>query len=57
MTNPLYKEFFEVFSDKEGREKWLELRKKGYKPQDIYEANYKGKDGCFHRQIFVFADK
>lgn len=57
MTNPLYKEFFEVFSDKEGREKWLELRKKGYKPQDIYEFNYKGKDGYFHREIFVFADK
>ena len=53
----LYKEYFEVSSEEEADEKRHELNKKDYKPQEIYQFNYKGKDGNFHRGNFVFANK
>lgn len=57
MTNQIYKEFYETNSDEESSEKWRELRAKGYNPSEIYQFNYEGKDGKFHREIFVFSNK
>lgn len=52
----IYKEWFEVSSDKELSEKWIELNNKGYHGSEIYCFTYDGADGKFHREIFVFAD-
>lgn len=55
MSN-LYREWFEVNSEKEQNEKWLELKAKGYHGSEIYRCNFWGKDGNYHREIFVFAE-
>lgn len=51
----MYKEYFEVSNEEEQKKKELELRNKGYDMFDIYKFNYQGKDGKFHREVFVFA--
>lgn len=50
----LYKEWYEVNSEKEAVEKELELIDKGYNMWDIYRFNYQGNDGKFHREVFIF---
>ena len=50
----IYKEWYEVGSEKEAVEKEMELRSKGYDLFDIYRFNYQGADGKFHREVFVF---
>lgn len=50
----LYKEWYEVNSEKEAVEKELELIDKGYNAFDIYCFNYQGIDGKFHREVFIF---
>ena len=57
MRNPnpqLYKEFFECNSEEEATTKWKELVEKGYNKWDIYTFRYNGKDGKFHREVFIF---
>lgn len=56
MTKQIYKEFYETNNDEESSKKWRELRAKGYNPSEIYQFNYDGKDGKFHREVFVFAN-
>lgn len=51
----IYKEHYEVSSEKEEVEKWKDLREKGYSISEINRFNYQGKDGTFHREVFVFA--
>jgi len=51
----IYKEWFEVNSEEEAVQKEMELREKGYDMFDIYRFNYQGKDGKFHREVYVFA--
>lgn len=51
----IYKEWFEVNTEEEQIEKEMELRSMGYNMFDIYKFNYQGKDGKFHREVFVFA--
>lgn len=51
----IYKEHYEVSSEKEATERWKYLREKGYSASEIYQFNYHGKDGNFHREIFVFS--
>ncbi len=52
--NNLYKEYFDCASEQEAHERWLELNHKGYHGSEIYRFNYQGKDGKFHREVFVF---
>ena len=51
----IYKEYYKINSEKEAIEKWKLLRQKGYSCSEIYQFNYQGNDGKFHREVFVFA--
>lgn len=51
----IFKEWFDCKTDEETRERWIELKNKGYHGSEIYIATYQGKDGRFHREVFVFA--
>ena len=55
MTNSIYKEWFEVNSEEELIARERELIEKGYSMWDIYMFRYNGKDGKYHREIYVFA--
>ena len=57
MTKQIYKEFYETNSDEESSKKWRELRAKGYNPSEIYQFNYDGKDGKFHREVLYLQIK
>ena len=50
----LYKEFFVAKNEEEVTKYWHLLVDKGYDPFDIYVFRYQGKDGAFHREVFVF---
>ncbi len=52
----IYKEWYAVNSETEATAKWRELNAKGYDGSEIYIARYEGKDGKFHREVFVFKE-
>ena len=50
----IFKEFIECETKEDEYKAEMELRAKGYDMFDIYTGNYQGKDGKFHREVFVF---
>lgn len=53
MNNNLYLEWFDCKDEKEECERDRYLSDK-YGMFEVYRANYWGKDGRFHREVFVF---
>ena len=54
MKTDIYKEYIECETEEDERKAEMELMAKGYDMFDIYTSNYQGKDGKFHRAVFVF---
>lgn len=45
---------WELNSEAEQKALWLHLRGLGVHPMDIYQFNYHGNDGKFHRTIHIY---
>ena len=50
----IFKEYIECETKEDEVKAEMMLREKGYDMFDIYVGNYQGKDGKFHREVFVF---